>query len=76
MKLEISARSSDEGRLYGSIGVHEIIESLNEAGHTVTRQEVNLPQGPLKEVGEFAVQLQLHAEVVCDVSVVITGIKA
>ena len=74
--LEIEARASDEGRLYGSIGVAEIIEHFKKASHELIKQEVCLPNGPLKEIGEHQIQLQLHSEVVVDITVQIQASKA
>jgi large subunit ribosomal protein L9 len=61
--LTIKAIASDEGKLYGSIGPREIADALGELGHTVSKREVIMPEGPLRLVGEFDVQLQLHADV-------------
>ena len=61
--LTIKAIASDEGKLYGSIGPREIADALVELGHDVTKREVNMPEGPLRLVGEFDVQLQLHADI-------------
>lgn len=61
--LSIKAIASDEGKLYGSIGPREISDALLELGHDVSKREVNMPDGPLRLVGEFDVQLQLHADI-------------
>lgn len=61
--LTIKAVSSDEGKLYGSVGPREIADALGELGHKVSKREVLMPEGPLRLVGEFDVQLQLHADV-------------
>lgn len=61
--LTIKAIASDEGKLYGSIGPREIADALVELGHDVSKREVNMPDGPLRLVGEFDVQLQLHADI-------------
>ncbi len=61
--LTIKAIASDEGKLYGSIGPREIADALGELGHKVGKREVIMPEGPLRLVGEFDVQLQLHADI-------------
>lgn len=61
--LTVKAIASDEGKLYGSIGPREIADALVELGHDVSKREVNMPDGPLRLVGEFDVQLQLHADI-------------
>lgn len=71
--LTISAIASEEGKLYGSIGPREIADALVELGHEVSKREVIMPDGPLRLVGEFEVQLQLHADVDSVIKVVIAA---
>lgn len=59
----IKARSGDEGKLYGSIGTIELVKAFKDKGLNVSRQEIRLPSGPIRELGEFVIDLQLHAEV-------------
>lgn len=61
--LEIAAQAGEDGRLFGSVGTHDISDALNAAGHPVDRAEVRLPEGPLKRVGDHPVKLHLHPEV-------------
>jgi len=62
-KLTITAKAGSEGKLFGSIGTSDIAEAATRAGHQLSRSEVRLPTGPLRTVGEFAVELHLHADV-------------
>ncbi len=62
--IKIAARSGDEGKLFGSIGTIELVKAFKEKGIEVTRQEIRLPNGPLRELGEYTIELQLHAEVI------------
>jgi large subunit ribosomal protein L9 len=66
--LEISARASEEGKLFGSLGVTEIVEAFAEKGHTLTKKEVKLPEGPIRAIGEHKVHVQLHDEVMVAVT--------
>ncbi|HKY69857.1 MAG TPA: 50S ribosomal protein L9 [Gammaproteobacteria bacterium] len=61
--ITITVRSADEGKLYGSIGTHEIVQAFEEKGIKIARQEVRLPEGPIREIGDFEIEIQLHAEV-------------
>lgn len=54
---------SPEGRLYGSIGPHEVASRLSELGQAVEKAEVDMPEGALRSPGEFSVNLILHADV-------------
>jgi len=60
---------SPEGRLYGSINPHEIAGRLTEMGFPVEKSEVDMPEGPIREPGEFTVGLILHADVQTEVRV-------
>ena len=72
-KLNLTAKAGSEGKLFGSIGNTDLVEALTKAGHPVTRAEVRLGAGPLRHVGEHAVQLQLHADVPVTIAVTITA---
>ena len=52
---------SEEGKLYGSIGATEIVDAIKAAGLDASKQEVQLPNGPLRTLGDnFEVSLYLH----------------
>lgn len=67
--VEIAARASDEGKLFGSVGVIEISEAFEKAGLSLNKSEIQLPEGPLKEVGEFEVAASVHPEVQFNITV-------
>jgi large subunit ribosomal protein L9 len=60
IQIEIAALVSEEGKLYGSIGVNEISEALVTAGHDVRRNEILLPNGAIRDLGLYEVQLGLN----------------
>ena len=62
-KLTITAKAGSEGKLFGSIGTADIAEAASRAGHKLARSEVRMPNGALRTVGEFSVQVHLHADV-------------
>ncbi|MBL39081.1 MAG: 50S ribosomal protein L9 [Xanthomonadales bacterium] len=64
---------SPEGRLYGSISAREIADKLTEMGYPVEKVEVDQPEGPIREAGEYTVGLILHADVITEVKVVVIG---
>lgn len=68
-QVEITSRASDEGKLFGSVSVHEIAEAFTAAGMELNKSEVRLPEGPLKEVGEYEVEISVHPEVAFNVAV-------
>ena len=64
---------SDEGTLYVSIGTREISDSLIEKGIDLEKSSIRLPDGTLKEVGEYSIDIELHPEVVQNIKVVISA---
>ncbi len=60
----IAANAGDEGKLFGSIGTRDIADAITKAGVEVAKSEVKLPEGALREVGEYDVDIQVHAEVI------------
>ena len=70
--VTIAANASTEGKLYGSVGPREIADALSKLyGVDVHKAEVTMGEGPLRHVGEFEVQLHLHADVQTTVKVVV-----
>ncbi|MGS2723021.1 50S ribosomal protein L9 [Porticoccus sp. GXU_MW_L64] len=61
--ITIEANAGDEGKLFGSVGTDAIAEALESTGADVVKSEVRLPEGAIREVGEYEVDVQLHAEV-------------
>jgi large subunit ribosomal protein L9 len=61
--VQIIAKAGEEGKLFGSIGTADIAEAMTQAGFALERAEIHLPQGPIKQIGDFEVPVSLHAEV-------------
>ncbi|MGC1854222.1 MAG: 50S ribosomal protein L9 [Candidatus Aquirickettsiella sp.] len=62
--LTIPVKSAEEGRLYGSIGVSELVRAADAAGVILEKSEIRLPNGPLRQLGEHEVTVQLHSDVI------------
>ena len=73
LEIKIAAKSGTEGKLFGSIGNVDIATALTEAGVQVEKREVRLPDGPIRQAGEYEVTLHLHSEVNAIVKVNIIG---
>jgi len=71
LEVVITQRAGPEGKLYGSIGTQNIAEAITEAGVPATRQEVQLPEGPLRHTGEYEIELRLHPDVTATVKVIV-----
>jgi len=61
--LEITRRASEEGKLFGSVAITDIIEAVTAIGKELDKVEVNLPEGAIKVVGDHSVDISLHPEV-------------
>ena len=55
--------ASDEGKLFGSVGTKDIADAIINAGVQVEKSEIKLPDGSIREVGEFDISIQVHADV-------------
>jgi large subunit ribosomal protein L9 len=71
--VRIAQKAGVDGRLFGSVSTSDIAEALKSQGHDVAKSEVRLPDGPLKQVGEFSVDLSLHTDVTATVTVAVVG---
>ena len=69
--VTIKAIAGDEGKLFGSVGTRELDEAINAAGAQVAKSEINLPEGALRNVGEYSVEVQMHTDVTESITVVI-----
>ncbi len=61
--LKITALASEEGKLYGSVGAAEVLEAAQALGLDVEKHEIDMPDGPIRTTGSFAVAVHLHSEV-------------
>ncbi|MBA2779912.1 MULTISPECIES: 50S ribosomal protein L9 [Halomonadaceae] len=73
IELSLVAKAGDEGKLFGSIGPRDLAEALGQAGIEVAKSEVRMPEGPIRQTGEYDIDLHLHAEVDATVRVVVVA---
>jgi large subunit ribosomal protein L9 len=71
--VTISQKAGVDGRLFGSVTNHDVAEALVKAGFQIAKAQVRMPNGPLKAVGEYTVQVAAHTDVVVDVNVKVVG---
>jgi large subunit ribosomal protein L9 len=67
--VEIAATAGEEGKLFGSVGTRDIADALTAAGCEVDKAEVRLPEGAIRELGEFEIMIQVHADVSTSVAI-------
>ncbi|NDP47300.1 MAG: 50S ribosomal protein L9 [Sulfuriferula multivorans] len=73
--VTVSQKAGVDGRLFGSISNSDIADALVKQGLDVVKNEVRMPDGPLKAIGEFPVVLGLHHDVVANITVKVVGEK-
>jgi large subunit ribosomal protein L9 len=74
--VRITAKAGVDGRLFGSVTNYDISEALTKQGFQVNKAQIRMPQGPLKAVGEHAISVALHTDVVAEVKVTVVGEQA
>jgi large subunit ribosomal protein L9 len=71
--ITIKANASPEGKLFGSVGPRDIADAFTAAGTAIEKSEVVMGEGPIRHIGEFEVQIHLHADVNTTVKVVVVA---
>ena len=73
LTVQITQKAGPNGRLFGSVTNYDIVEELKKHGHEVERAMIRMPQGPLKQVGDFPIQVALHTDVTVTINVSVLG---
>ena len=73
LQVVITHKAGDEGRLFGSVGTHNIADAITAAGVAVEKAEVRLPHGAIRHLGEFPIDIQLHSDVVVTLPITIAA---
>jgi len=58
----IAAKVGENGKMFGSVGIPQILEKLKEQSVEIDRSKIAL-NTPLHELGVFDVSIKLHPEV-------------
>jgi large subunit ribosomal protein L9 len=69
LAVQISQKAGVDGKLFGSVGNVDIMEALKAQGIEVSKSEVCMPQGPIKSIGDYPVELALHTDVAATITV-------
>ena len=71
-KVEVTQKAGVDGRLFGSVTNADIAEALTKAtGIQVKKADIRMPTGPLKHIGEFPIVVQLHSDVLANITVTV-----
>ena len=73
VSIEIPQKAGVDGRLFGSVTHFDIADALNAQGHEINKNQIQMPTGPIKQIGETSVSVSLHADVVATITVTVTA---
>ncbi|MFY9347365.1 MAG: 50S ribosomal protein L9 [Orrella sp.] len=72
--LVISQKAGVDGRLFGSVTNMDIATALTEKGFEgVNKSQIRMTEGAIKVIGDHGLQVSLHADVLCDITVKVEG---
>ena len=71
LDLAITRRAGGEGRLFGSVGIIDIAEAATQAGVEVRRNEIRMPEGPIRQTGRYEVSIRVHPDIEATVRVAV-----
>ncbi len=71
--VSVARKAGMDGRLFGSVGNADIADALKVAGFDVDKAAVRMPEGPLKAIGEFPIEVALHTDVLASITVAVVA---
>ena len=71
MELIIPANVTTEGKLYGSVGPVDITNGFEKVGVEISKSEIRMPDGPRQEIGEFNIDVHLHADIDVEIKIIV-----
>ena len=71
--IEITARVGSEGKLFGSVGVGDVADAIEAMGQTVEKREIRMPEGAIRETGEYVIDIHLYTDIDTQVTINIVG---
>lgn len=61
--VTVTANAGEEGKLFGSVTVRDIVDAATSLGHNLEKQEIRMPEGPIRQLGDYMIDIHLHPEV-------------
>jgi large subunit ribosomal protein L9 len=71
--VSVARKAGMDGRLFGSVGNADIAEALKAAGFDLDKSSIRMPDGPLKTIGEFPLEVALHTDVLASITVAVVA---
>jgi len=73
LMVQISRKAGMDGRLFGSVSNFDIAEALEAQGQKVEKSSIRMPNGHLKAIGDYPIDIALHTDVIAQVTVSVLG---
>ena len=73
MLVQITQKAGVDGKLFGSVTNADIADALKAQGFEVSKAEIRMPDGPLKQVGDHELTLATHSDVTATIKVSVLG---
>ncbi len=71
--IVIIAKAGEEGKLFGSVGTRDLVEAIHTAGIDIAKREICLPEGALRQTGDYEIMIELDSDVTASLKVKITS---
>ncbi|MEQ8289268.1 MAG: 50S ribosomal protein L9 [Gammaproteobacteria bacterium] len=71
VSISIARKAGGEGKLFGSVSTIDISEAVTATGTELEKHEIRMPEGPIRATGEYEFDVQLHADVMTTIKVVV-----
>ena len=73
LSLTMVVKAGEEGKLYGSVGTQDIADAITAEAIEVARSEVRLPEGVIRSIGEYEIDVQLHSDVAVSIALAVVA---
>ncbi|CAE6492706.1 LSU ribosomal protein L9P [Nitrosomonas nitrosa] len=73
LMLQITQKSGVDGKLFGSVTNANIAEALKEQGYEIDKSMIRMPDGQLKQVGDYTLTIALHSDISAHITVSVLG---
>jgi large subunit ribosomal protein L9 len=73
LTVQVSRKAGMDGRLFGSVNNADVADGLVAQGFAIERSAIRMPDGPLKQIGDFSLEVALHSDVVVTITVSVLG---
>ncbi|WP_416242821.1 50S ribosomal protein L9 [Azospira sp. APE16] len=73
LMVQISRKAGMDGRLFGSVSNFDVAEALEAQGQKVEKAAIRMPNGHLKAIGDYPIDIALHTDVIAQITVSVLG---